>query len=321
MRRQNGPVPARRCIAHPRRPLVALVVVAIIGAGCGDDSRATDTDPTDAAAPGDARSASAPTSSSVVEPGTHDPAPGSPWPAPPRNGEVSRWTVEVVDRIDHDPTAFTQGLEVVDGVGYESTGRRGESTIRRFDPVTGEIALSVPLDVALFGEGLTLAGDRLLQVTFTSGTGFVRDPDDLAVVDTFGYDGEGWGVCASDPDSFWLSDGTATLRRLDTEDFGVIERVEVSGEGLTVGQLNELECVDGLVLANMWHRDDIAVIDPARGEVVALVDASSLAVEVAPAVAGDDQNVLNGIAALDDGTFLLTGKRWPTLFRVRLVEA
>jgi glutaminyl-peptide cyclotransferase len=232
---------------------------------------------------------------------------------------VARWTVEVIERIDHDPMAFTQGLEVVDGVGYESTGRRGESTVRRFDPTTGEVTMSVPLADAVFAEGLTLIDNRLVQLTYTSGIAYVRSPDDLEVVDTFTYEGEGWGICAPGDDTLWLSDGTTTLRRLDGEGDRVIESVDVQGAGVTVGQLNELECVAGHVLANMWGRDDIAVIDPDAGRVVAVIDASALADEVAPAVASDDQNVLNGIAALDDGTLLLTGKRWPTLFRVRLV--
>ncbi|MDQ3781418.1 MAG: glutaminyl-peptide cyclotransferase, partial [Actinomycetota bacterium] len=228
------------------------------------------------------------------------------------------WVPEVVARIPHDPGAFTQGLVVDGDVVWESTGLYGQSTLRRADRHTGEVLATAALDDALFGEGLELVGDRLVQLTWQEETALVWDSATLEQVDTFAYDGEGWGLCQLDDDRLVMSDGTATLTVRHPVTFESIDEIEVSRDGQPVTDLNELECVDGLVFANVWLTDEIVVIGD-DGSVVATVDAAALDAEL---VSTPGRDVLNGIAHdPTTGTFLLTGKLWPTTFEVRFVPA
>jgi glutaminyl-peptide cyclotransferase len=231
---------------------------------------------------------------------------------------TARWVPEVVARIPHDPGAWTQGLEARDGVIYESTGLYGESTVRALDRRSGEVRQRVDLDTAHFGEGLTIVGDRLLQLTFEEETLLVRDLGTLAETDRIGYAGEGWGLCL-DEDRLVMSDGSAKLTFRDPYTFAARGTVDVSRDDEPLSGLNELECVGGLVFANVWPTAEIAVIDAGDGAVVATIDASALEAEVADA---PDAEALNGIAFDGStGTFLVTGKRWPVIFEVRLVAA
>ena len=218
-------------------------------------------------------------------------------------------------RLPHDPEAFTQGLEVVDGEVIESTGLYGESSVRRWDLDTGRTVDQVDVPQEFFAEGVTALPDgRLVQLTWKEGTAFVRNPDTLAEVGRFDYEGEGWGICMDEPnDRLVMSDGSATLTFRDPDTFAVEGSVDVIDDGgAPVSELNELECVDGRVWANVWQTDTIVVIDPVDGSLDATVDASGLLTEDERAEA----DVLNGIAALPDGSFLLTGKLWPAAFVV-----
>lgn len=234
-------------------------------------------------------------------------------------GPTPTWTVEVLDARPHDPAAFTQGLELHDGTLYESTGLVGESTIRTVDVESGEVTASVDVDPEIFAEGLTVTDDQVVQLTFRAGIAYVRDPETLEQVDEHRYEGEGWGICR-DGDRLVMSNGSATLAVRDPSSFEVVESVEVTLDGEPVTLLNELECVDGYVLANVWMTDTVVVIDPGAGRVVATIYASSLTLDAVDAET-DGGRVLNGIARLDDTTFLLTGKLWPTMYRVRFVAA
>jgi glutaminyl-peptide cyclotransferase len=202
-------------------------------------------------------------------------------------------------------------------VVWESTGLYGESTLRRTDRETGDVSASAPLEPNLFGEGLELVDGRLVQLTWQEETALVWDPATLDQTGSYPYEGEGWGLCSHDDDRLVMSNGTSTLTHRDPETFEPQDEVEVTREGAPVSNLNELECVDGLVFANVWLTDEIVVIGP-DGVVVAVIDASALDEELS-GVSGRD--VLNGIA-FDPatGTFLLTGKLWPTTFEVRFVE-
>jgi glutamine cyclotransferase len=191
----------------------------------------------------------------------------------------------------------------------ESTGRYGRSDRRRVDLATGEVLASEPLPDDHFGEGLTVVGDRLIQLTWQEGIAHVADADTLAPLDTWRYDGEGWGLC-HDGDRLVMSDGSATLRFRDADTFTETGAIEVTRDGEPVTRLNELEC-------NVWGATDIVAIDPASGEVRAVVDASAL---VPDGVDGDA--VLNGIARRPGReTFWLTGKLWPVLYEVELIPA
>ncbi len=230
------------------------------------------------------------------------------------DGTTTRWTVEIVRELPHDPQAFTQGLELFEGRLFESTGR--ESTLRELDPATGEVVALVTLEQPLFGEGLTVIDGEIIQLTWRDGRALRWDVDTLEPVGEFGYAGEGWGICALG-DELVMSDGTPVLTRRDPVTFAPLDSVTVRRDGEPVALLNELECLDdGTILANVWKADEIVMIDPASGAVVGTVDASVLRETVNPTSASD---VLNGIADLGDGTFLLGGKNWDRHFVVRLV--
>ena len=235
---------------------------------------------------------------------------------PPSPGVVAL-RVEVVAEVPHDPTAFTQGLELVDGVLYEGTGLVGRSEVRATDPETGEVRARTALPGDMFGEGITVVGDRIWQLTWQHGVAIERDRESLAELRRVGYPGEGWGLC-HDGGRLVMSDGSATLTFRDPASFEPVGTVEVTEGGEPLVRLNELECVDGSVYANVWQTDRIVRIDPDSGAVVASADLSGL-------LSADERaatDVLNGIAHVP-GTeeFLVTGKLWPTMFRVRFQRA
>ncbi|MGP4111913.1 glutaminyl-peptide cyclotransferase [Streptomyces sp. 4N509B] len=227
--------------------------------------------------------------------------------------------VEVIETMPHDVEAFTQGLEVRDGVLYEGTGLWGESFVSATDLDSGEELARVDLPAPLFGEGITLTDTSLWQLTWQDGVAFERDPATLQERRTVEYEGEGWGLCHQpSEDRLVMSDGSGTLTFRDPETFEVTGSVEVLSGGEPVSQLNELECVDDEVYANVWMSDTILRIDPATGTVTGEIDASGLLT----AEEAQNADVLNGIArAPECDTFLVTGKLWPHLFHVRFVPA
>ncbi|HEX8692569.1 MAG TPA: glutaminyl-peptide cyclotransferase [Longimicrobium sp.] len=221
---------------------------------------------------------------------------------------------EQVRSYPHDPAAFTQGLVFHDGQLYESTGRYGESSLRRVRLETGEVLEKVAVPERHFAEGLALLGGRLYQLTWQDGMGFIYDVGTLRQQGTFPYEGEGWGL-TTDGTSLILSDGSNVLRFLDPATAAVTRTVEVTDGGQPVHQLNELEWVRGEVWANVWHDRRVARIDPETGRVKAWLDLSGLVPTPQPT---DNEAVLNGIAydpAAD--RLFVTGKLWPTLFEIR----
>jgi glutaminyl-peptide cyclotransferase len=283
------------------RPLIAIVVLtATIAAACaGGSPDLAPAEPTPTSTPGPIRAGDT-----------------SLWPE--ELGPIHRqWTVRVIRVIDHDPEAFTQGLEQTSAGILESTGRRGRSTLRLVDPAGGNVLESQPIDDEFFGEGLTVVDDEIIQLTWTSGVALRYDAETLEPIGSYRYSGEGWGLCF-DGESLWMSDGTARLTRRDPGSFVSLGDVEVRRDGDPIENLNELECVDGRVLANIWKSDEIVVIDPESGTVGATIDAASLVAEIDATASGA---VLNGIADLGDGTLLLGGKLWPRNFVVELVSA
>lgn len=225
----------------------------------------------------------------------------------------------VVSRRPHDPAAYTQGLQL-DGDGrlFESTGRLGRSTIREVDPGTGLVERVADLPADHFGEGLALVGDRLIQLTWRSGIATVRDLESFEELTAFRYEGEGWGLCY-DGRRLLMSDGSDVLTVRDPETFEVLERIRVTLAGEPQPSLNELECVDGRVWANVYLTDRIVRIDPTDGRVDAVLDLAGILQphprEARPAA------VLNGIAwDAGAGTFLVTGKLWPELIEIEVAE-
>jgi glutamine cyclotransferase len=219
--------------------------------------------------------------------------------------------------LPHDPQAFTQGLDFADGVLYEGTGLYGASSLRRVELDSGRVLQQHDLDAAYFGEGIAVLGDRIYQLTWQNGVGFVYDRESFQPVQQFSYPTEGWGL-THDGEQLILSDGTATLYFLDPATLQETGRVTVTLAGERVTRLNELEYVDGKVLANVWQTDSVLRIDPATGQVDALYEFSGLLSHAPPFTGTVD--VLNGIAFEEQsGRLFVTGKLWPALFEVELV--
>lgn len=295
----------------PRGRLVlgALAVAALAGAAlllspAGSETvetggeRAEGSRPVATPAPS-APQASATTQSSAIE-------------SAPQAVALERLRVRAVAEYPHDVGAYTQGLLWHGGELYESTGLHGRSSVRRVNLQSGEVEQRFDLAEHLFGEGLTLVGERLFLLTWQSETGFILGRDRFQELGRFSYRGEGWGLCY-DGERLILSDGQARLRFFDPEGFTPLGEVEVTLEGRPQRGLNELECVDGWVYANIYGADSLVRIDPRDGRITGVIDASGLLDPQARASA----EVLNGIAYRPEtGTWLLTGKLWPKVFEV-----
>lgn len=225
--------------------------------------------------------------------------------------------VQVVRRWPHDPSAYTQGLEIVGDALYEGTGMEGQSSVRIVDLATGSPRRKIDLPKEYFGEGITVLGGRLYQLTWKSEKGFVYDAATLRQTGTFAYTGEGWGL-TNDGTSLIMSDGTNTIRWIDPKTFQVTRTVAVTDQGIPVTQLNELELIDGVIWANVWQTTTIARIDPATGQVNSWINVGDL---LNSADRSEPVDVLNGIA-YDKAShrLFLTGKYWPAMFEVRVKE-
>ena len=222
----------------------------------------------------------------------------------------------MVNSYPHDPSAFTQGLVFEEGFIYEGTGVKGQSTLRKVDLQTGDVLLIHELPKKYFGEGITIYGDRIIQLTWRSNIGFVYDKESFRQIDEFSYPTEGWGI-THDGDRLILSDGTATLYFMDPDSFEITGQIDVRDDDGSVALLNELEYVLGEVYANVWQTDTIVRIDPQTGRVIGWIDLAGL---LDSEESEEPVDVLNGIAydPSDDRLFV-TGKLWPSLFEIDVV--
>ena len=226
------------------------------------------------------------------------------------------WVPEVVARYPHDSNAFTQGLIFLDGALYESTGRNGQSSLRRVDLATGRVEQFQAVAPEFFAEGLTEFDGKLIQLTWQSGVGFVYGLNDFNLEERFRYSGEGWGL-THDGQNLIMSDGTATLRFLDPNDFHVTAAVTVTDEGQPIRNLNELEFIDGEIWSNIWYDNRIARISPATGEILGWIDLKMLYADPSRS----SEAVLNGIAYDPAGRrIFVTGKNWPQLYQIEVVR-
>lgn len=223
-------------------------------------------------------------------------------------------SAKIVKTYPHDTQAFTQGLEFYAGFLYESTGQTGHSSLRKVELESGKVLQEVDLGGEYFGEGLTIFGGKIYQLTWLTNVGFVYDLQTFRKLGEFHYDGEGWGL-AHDGANLILSDGTNVLRYLDPQSFAVVRRVEVYAGKEAVTNLNELEVIGDEIYANVWHQRRIARIGARTGEVRAWIDLSALAVQEEK----EPEGVLNGIA-WDAGRrrLFITGKHWAHLFEVKV---
>jgi glutaminyl-peptide cyclotransferase len=228
-------------------------------------------------------------------------------------GPVPVVTPVVLSEMPHDTSAWIEGLEFDGPTLYEGTGVAGQSQLRELDPETGAVRRAAAVPNNYYGEGITVVGDRIWELTWQNGVAVEWDKNSLTPIREVPVNGEGWGLC-NDGARVIRSDGTDRLRFHHPTTFAETGSIGVTRDGKPVTNINELDCVDGQVWANVWMSDTIVRIDPATGEVNAVVDAGQLAGQAGR----DRQKVLNGIAHIDGDEFLITGKYWPKMYRVRI---
>ena len=240
--------------------------------------------------------------------------------------DIPIYTYEIVNTYPHDANSFTQGLVYRDGFLYEGTGQspyfapghslNGRSTLRKVSLETGEVLQSIQIDQQHFGEGVSILGDEIIQLTWLSRLGFVYDLETFQLKREFVYGTEGWGI-THDGFRYIMSDGSASLFFRDSQSLNEIGKVDVRDDQGLVWRLNELEFVKGEIYANVWQTNLIARINALTGRVIGWIDLTGLlSAEDRP---NSPDAVLNGIAydAAADRLFV-TGKLWPKLFEIRL---
>ena len=230
--------------------------------------------------------------------------------------EIPVYGYRIVETYPHATSSYTEGLVMVDGELYEGTGLYGHSRLRHNELSTGEAIREVALQPTDFGEGVTVIGDRVYQLTYLHNTGFIYDRASFERIGTFRYITQGWGL-TTDGESLIMSDGSSALLWLDPETFEPVRHVFVHDDVGPVGFINELEYVDGTIYANVWQTDFIAAIDAETGKIEAWIDLTGLNPDPERLVY---PYVLNGIAHdAATGHLLVTGKEWPHMWAIDLV--
>lgn len=229
------------------------------------------------------------------------------------------YSYKIINEYPHDITSYTQGLEFHNGVLYESTGQRGESKLLKDDYKTGAHLKKVDLDKHYFGEGLTVLNNKIYQLTWQKGTGFVYNLNTFEREKTFKYgkSKEGWGLC-NDGQVLYKSDGTEKIWLLDPETLAEKSYIQTYTNKSKIVEINELEWIDGKIYANRYQKNGVAIINPKNGAIEGVIDFSPLKKKVTQHPGLD---VLNGIAYNPDTkTIFVTGKRWDKLFEVEIIE-
>jgi len=224
---------------------------------------------------------------------------------------------EIINTYPHDINAYTQGLEFYNGVLYESTGQYGKSTLRKVNYKTGEPTQNLSLDSKYFGEGLTILNNKLYQLTWREGVGFIYNPDDLNKIRTFKYhkSNEGWGIC-NDGKKLYKSDGTEKIWNLDPNTLQEDGYIQIYTNTSRIKSVNELEWINGRIFANIYQKNGIAIINPTNGAVEAVINCNSLKDKVTH---HKNIDVLNGIAYNPETkTIFVTGKNWDKLFEIKV---
>ncbi len=244
-------------------------------------------------------------------------APTVPYP-PPRTAEPAPvYTYEIIHSYPHDAEAFTQGLVWEEGMFYEGTGLYGRSSLRHVALEDGAAEQMIPLAEQYFGEGITIWDDHIIQLTWKSQVAFVYDKDSFAKVGEFSYVGEGWGL-THDGSCLIMSNGSDQISFRDPETFAEVGRISVYDSNGAVFRLNELEYINGEIFANVWQTNRIARIDPQTGQVLGWIDLTNL---LDTSNLTQPVDVLNGIAFDEEnGRIFVTGKLWPTLYEIDLIQ-
>lgn len=230
-------------------------------------------------------------------------------------GATPQYGYKVIHVYPHDRTAFTEGLEYRAGFLYESTGREGQSVLRKVQLETGAVVQQIRLAPQYFGEGITVMDQKIVQLTYKTKIGFVYDQAGFKAQRTFSYPGEGWSL-TNDGRQIYMDDGTSEIRVWDAVTLGELKRIKVHDGTKVIDNVNEMEYVGGEIYANIWMTDRVARISPVDGRVLGWVDLSGLLTDAER----DQTDVLNGIAydALG-GRLFVTGKLWPKLFEIQIV--
>ncbi|MDR0420363.1 MAG: glutaminyl-peptide cyclotransferase [Prevotellaceae bacterium] len=224
------------------------------------------------------------------------------------------YSYSIVKQYPHNTNFFTQGLFFDEGFLYEGTGHYGNSALLQIEPVSGNVVKSVNLDKNFFGEGITLVKDRIYQLSWYEHQCFIYDKNTFARLAVLSYSGEGWGITTVD-NLLAVSNGTSIISFVSPENFAEVRRIEVCNDKGNVGQLNELEFIDGLIWANVWQTNTIVMINPETGAVVGEIDLSGIYANA------NDENCLNGIAYdTKNKRIFVTGKRWSKLFEIKTVK-
>jgi len=229
---------------------------------------------------------------------------------------IPNYSYTVVNVYPHDRNAFTQGLVFENGFLYEGTGLFGQSSLRKVELETGTILQIRELPAPYFGEGITIYGNRIIQLTWLSRVGFVYDKNSFELLQEFNYPTQGWGI-THDGKQLIMSDGTSKLHFLDPFTFEEIGWIEIYDKNGPVIWLNELEYIHGEIYANVWQSNRIARISPLTGQVIGWIDLTGV---LNPENLLYPVDVLNGIAYNPiNGRLLVTGKLWPKIFEIELI--
>jgi len=233
------------------------------------------------------------------------------------NLKPEEYTYKIKNVYKHDIKAYTQGLFYHDGFLYEATGLKGESTVRKVKFETGEVLQSFAIPKDVFGEGITLYNNKIIQISWQAGRGFIYDINTFKHLGEFSYSGEGWGI-TNDDKYLYMTNGSSEVKVLEPETYSVVKTFSVYNNEGPVKYLNELEYIDGYIYANVYQYDNIVKFDPETGQIVGNIDLSHI-------LPMNDYthytDVLNGIAYdKENKRLFVTGKLWPKLFEIELVK-
>lgn len=236
------------------------------------------------------------------------------------NSETPKiFTYKIINEYPHDITSYTQGLEFFNDTLYESTGQYKESKLRKVDYRTGNILKNINLADEYFGEGLTILNNKIYQLTWQKGIGFIYDLNNFEKTNSFKYgkSKEGWGLC-NNGKVIYKSDGSEDIWILNPETLIEQEYIQVYTNKGPIKEINELEWINGKIYANRYQKDGVAIINPENGAVIGVIDFSPLKKLVKQHQGLD---VLNGIAYNPKTkTVFVTGKRWDKLFEIEIIE-